>query len=432
MMAIQMITSPERKRWQQLVETPLPHCISIRRNKSSEYASDISWTIRQELLRNNIPQVLQPGSSVAIGVGSRKITSQMPIVKAVVDELKRAGCVPFIIPAMGSHGHGTASGQAEILRKYGITEESIGTPIRSTTNVLEVGRLNDGRPVFFDAAAFQADAIVPINRIKPHTAFRSTVESGLSKMLAVGFGNPKGAESLHAGGFSGFADRLIAARDIIIERTNFLFGIGIIENADGEVAHIEVVKKEDIREREPSLLQIARELMPKLPVNDIDVLVVREIGKDISGAGMDPNVTGRSAGDIKLTNRIEKIVVLNLSKYTQGNAVGIGMADITTERVVTGINLDSTWFNTLTSTTLMSARIPVFMPNDRMAIQLAIKTCRRPEPSRLRLVCIENTQKMGSMLVSDAVLSDEAFKTNCFEIGVEQELIFDAADNLIY
>jgi hypothetical protein len=367
---------------------------------------------------------------VAIGVGSRGLASLQAIVAATVTALKEAGCEPFIAPAMGSHGGATAEGQVAMLAELGITESSAGAPIRSSMEVVEVGRLPGGTPLYFDRLAMEADLVVPINRVKPHTSFHGAVESGLVKMLAIGLGKHAGATAMHAEGFEGMSDRLSQALPIIQANTPFRFGLASIENANHEVARIEAVPSGSLLESESLLLERARLLMARLLFDELDVLVVKEMGKDISGTGMDPNVTGRSATGVSGAISINRIVVLGLTAHTGGNATGLGMADITTERVMRALNLHATWVNAITSTNLASARLPIFMPGDRLAIAAALQTCGRSDPAQARAAWVHNTLSLDAMWVSEPLWKEIATRPEFTLAGEPSEVPFDGDGNV--
>lgn len=425
-----MFQLPDWSRWADLVDVPLPRWVRVRQQFSAPHEPDVAAAVRRELARPEISRHLRPGLSVALGVGSRGLAELSMLVAATVAALREAGCEPFIVPAMGSHGGATATGQAALLADYGIDEERVGAPVRSSLDVVEIGRLGNGQPLFFDRLALAADLVVPINRIKPHTSFRGSVESGLTKMLAIGFGKHAGATTLHSGGFDQLSQRLDEAQELILAKTPFRFGIATLENANHNVALVEAVAAEWLATREPELLKLAKSWMPRILVDELDMLVVGWIGKDVSGTGMDPNVTGRSATGAAGDLRAKRIVVLDLTPATHGNATGLGMADVTTERVVRQLDLDATWINGLTSTNLAGARIPMFMPNDRMAIQLGLKTCGQPETQEARVVWVRSTLDLQTIWMSEslwnAVQDQSAFSSD----GSLEEMIFDERDQL--
>lgn len=427
-----MFHQPDRDRWEQVVDTPLPEWIQVQQKFPSIEEKDITAAVCRELSRPEIRHYLRPGLSVAIGVGSRGLASLHTLVAATVRAVKDAGCSPFIIPAMGSHGGATAAGQVKLLEEYGITEATVGAPIYSSMDVVEIGKLPSGLPIYFDKRALSTDLLIPINRIKPHTSFRGQVESGLTKMLVIGFGKHKGATALHKEGFKHLSTRLKDAVQIIEHQTPFGFGLGIVENAYHRVALVEAVPATILIEREAELLNRARQLMARLQFKELDVLVVGSIGKNISGTGMDPNVTGRFATSIEGELRVERIVVLGLTPETRGSAVGLGMADVTTARVIHEMDSDTTWINCVTSTNLQSARIPIFMPNDLMAIQLAIKTCPRDDPKQVRIAWIHNTLALEQIYISEALWGEIAGHSEFTPINKLGTVPFDIDGNLMW
>lgn len=294
---------------------------------------------------------------------------------------------------MGSHGGATAEGQAEVLEQLGVTEQSVGAPIHSSMDVVEVGRLPKGLPVYTDKLAYQADKIIVINRIKPHTAFSGPIESGLMKMITIGLVKHKGADAAHAYGFKYMAEHVPEMARIALSKLPIVFGLATIENAYDRPAKIVAIPAEQLEHIEPQLLLEAKCFMPKLLFDPIDVLIVDEIGKDISGSGMDPNITGRfNTPYVKSTApAISRIVILGLTDKTQGNALGIGPADVITRKLFDEINWEKGYMNAFTSTVLTPVKVPMFLPTEKMAVQAAIKTCNVPDLNQVRMVRIKNT-----------------------------------------
>lgn len=367
---------------------------------------------------------------MAIGVGSRGISRLRDIVTALVGELSSWGLRPFIFPAMGSHGGATASGQLEMLTHLGVTESRVGAPIESQMDTAVVGRTPDGMPVHLDRRALAADAIVFVARIKPHTAFRGPYESGLAKMIAIGIGKQAGAAATHARGFGDMADMVPAMARVAIERAPIRFGLGVIENARDEVCRVVLVPADRVLDEEPPLLDQAREAMARLPFEFIDVLVIDRIGKDISGDGADPNITGRyptpyaSGGPT-----VNKMVVLDLTEASGGNGTGIGIADFTTQRFARKLDLGRTYPNALTSTVPGPVKLPMTLPGDRLALAAAVLTCnavgRQP-----RLVRIADTLHLGSLWISEVMLGEAGEHPHLRLIEAPRSLDFDAAGNL--
>jgi hypothetical protein len=341
--------------------------------------------------------------------------------------LKSLQLKPFIIPAMGSHGSGTAEGQRQVLAELGITEDNIGVPVVSSMDVVSLGRVDSGAEVFFAKDALDADHIVAINRIKPHTAFRSEVESGLCKILAVGCGRQKGAANMHK---YDLARTIVPAAQRIMEKASVLCGLAVTENALGGTHSLKLAKPEEFVAVDRQFLETAWKLLPRIPLDDLDVLLVDEMGKNVSGAGMDPNVIGfwrREGGQRKPDYRI--LIVLDLTPHSHGNATGIGMADLTTRRVVDRIDWDATYLNAFTSGVLRSARMPIPVENDRMALEAALN--RTPDLGSIRLARIVNTGKLGAFWVTEAVLSELRVQENITVDATPVEFQFTESGRLL-
>ena len=346
-----------------------------------------------------------PSGTVAVGVGSRGVGGIAGVVGALVEALKEKGAEPFVVPAMGSHGASTAEGQAEVLRHLGVDEETVGCPIRATMESVRIGETPSGVEVFMDKNAYEADAVVVVNRVKPHTAFRGAVESGPTKMLAIGLGKQRGAYSIHSAGWDAIHETIPQAARVAVETGKVAFGLAVLENADEEPYRVAAIPAKGLEEAEAPLLEEAKKNLLRLPFDALDVLVVDEIGKNISGDGADPNVTGRypttaaSGGP-----RIERVVFLGLTDETGGNANGLGAADVVTERLAGAMDRPSTYMNALTSTTPVPVKIPMVMPTDRMALAAALTMCAGVSPTQARIVRVQNTLKLRRMWVSEALL----------------------------
>jgi hypothetical protein len=388
------------------LDVPLPKMVNVRQKFKAERLSDIPAAVAREFQRPEIRGRVKPGQVVAVGCGSRGIANIGEIAKCVVHELRALGAKPFVFPCMGSHGAATAEGQKKVLDGYGISEATVGVPVKASMETAIVGHLPDGTPVHVDKHAAEADAIVVINRIKPHTGFRGATESGLTKMLSIGIGKIVGAATYHTHGMDRFPELLPQIRDVVIGNRNLLFGVGIVENAYDETALIEIVPSEQLATREPALQTMAKKLMPQLYFDEIDVLVIDEMGKNISGAGFDPNITGRNRRAIKwaLQPLIKKIVVLGLTRESMGNATGLGSADVITMRLWREFDVASTYANIITSANLDGAAIPMVMNTDREAISLAVKTVVRVKPQDCRIVRIKNTLHLSEIQVSEPLL----------------------------
>ncbi len=396
----------------------LPPLARVRQKFDATKLGDIAGAIREEFARPEVRERVKPGQVVAVGCGSRGVANIALIACTVVQELKALGAKPFIFPCMGSHGAATAEGQRKVLETYGITEEAAGVPIRATMETTIVGHLDDGTPVHMDKFASEAEAIVVINRIKPHTGFRGPTESGLTKMLAIGIGKIVGAATYHTHGMDRFPELLPAVRNVNISKRNVIFGVGVVENAYDETAHIEIVLAEKLATREPELQALAKQNMPQLFFDEIDVLVIDEMGKNISGAGFDPNIVGRNRRAISWPAKpnIKKIVVLGLTRITHGNATGLGSADVITMRLFKEIDIPSTYANIITSMNLDGGYIPMVMNTDREAIALAVKTVVRVKPEDCRIVRIRNTLHLGEIDVSAPMLEEVRRQPERFEI----------------
>ena len=348
-----------------------------------------------------------PTGTVAVGVGSRGVGRISDVVAALVGFLKEAGAEPFVVPAMGSHGASTAEGQADVLRHLGVSEERVGCPVRATMEAQKIGETPGGVSVYMDQNAFEADAVVVVNRIKPHTAFRGTVESGPTKMLAIGLGKQKGAYSIHAAGWGRIHETIPEAARVAVQSGKVAFGLAVLENADEEPYRVAAVPAEKLEESEAPLLEEAKRKLMRLPFDDIDVLVIDQIGKNISGDGADPNVTGRYPTPFASGGpNVERMVFLDLTPETGGNANGLGAADVVSERLVSKMNPPATYLNALTSTTPYPVKIPMTMPTDRMAIAAALAMTAGVSPQNARLVRIENTLKLRQIWVSEALLEE--------------------------
>jgi hypothetical protein len=377
---------------------------------------------------------LSPGMRVAVCVGSRGIANLSTVVSAVVSKLKAVGCNPFITPAMGSHGGATVEGQIEVLAMRGITEESVGAPMRATMDVVSMGEI-DGIPLFLDRLAYEADGIVLVNRIKPHTNFIGPTESGWIKMIAIGLGNQIGAEHYHR--LSLIRDQyhiISTAGRELIKRSKVLFGLGLVENQEHETAIVKIASAGEIEAVETELCTKARAYMPGLPLDEIDLLIVDEMGKDISGEGIDPNVVGRdvcSYGAKRPLPKITRIFVRDLTEGTEGSALGVGQADFTIQRLVDKIDFQVTAINCLTACCPESGRIPLAYPTDRDALAAAMMTLRPCSVDDVRIVHIKNTMDLKKLVVSQGCVAELEGKPG-IEISDEYvELEFDQEGNLI-
>ena len=379
----------------------LPGMLPVRQFFPRDAEVDIATTVHagfSHLQRDNLE-----GKSIAITAGSRGIKGLVKVLQAIVTELKARKAKPFIVPAMGSHGGATAEGQQRVLESIGISEAAIGAPIRSSMEVVPLGDTEHGLSVFCDKLASQADGIVLCNRIKAHTTFKGDYESGLAKMLVIGLGKHQGALEAHNLGFDRFHEILPAAAQLLLAKTSILCGIGLIENAYNELARVEVLPAERIMRRETELLKEAKRVMGRLLVDEIDLLVVDEIGKDISGTGLDSNVTGRSSWGLPGFEAppIQRIIVRDLTPATKGNALGIGLADFTTRKCAEKIDPNSTYTNAITAHVMPSAKIPIVAENDEQAFKAALATLRHGITNTPLIVRIKNTKELETIWLSE-------------------------------
>ncbi|RBW70069.1 lactate racemase domain-containing protein [Bacillus taeanensis] len=414
-----------------LKDIPLPKMVKVKQHFDDTKIENVTEAVTEKLKRDAIQQKVKPGMEIAIAVGSRGMDRLVEITAATVQFLKELGATPFIVPSMGSHGGATAEGQREVLAHLGVTEESVKAEIRSSMEVIKLGQLENGLPVYIDKYASKADGIVVINRIKPHTAFRGQVESGIMKMISIGLGKQKGAEACHQLGFKYMAENVPAMAKMMMEKTPILFGFATLENAFDKVAKVEVLAAEEVEEKEPALQAQAKQLLPKIFFDQIDVLVIDEIGKNISGDGMDPNITGRYPTPYAHGGpEVNKMVVLDLTPETEGNANGVGTADFTTQRLVDKMNLEFTYANGLTSTVVAPTKIATTLPNDHQAIQAAIKTCNILDFTKVKMVRIKNTLEISEIEVSEALLEHVIEHENLEQISELKEMEFNENGNL--
>lgn len=410
----------------------LPRVVKIRQKFQVTEINDIPGTMHQEFAKADIGDRIKKGMRIAIAVGSRGMDKIPELVRLTVEEIRQRGGEPFVVPAMGSHGGATAAGQAKVLANLGVTEESVGCPIISSMEVVEIGKISNGLAVHMDKQAYEADGIVIINRIKPHTAYRGPCESGLAKMLTIGLGKQKGAETCHMYSFKHMAEHVFEMAKVKLACCKVLFGIATIENAYDKISTLVAVPAEKIMEVDQQLLPEAKAKMPRILFDPVDVLVVDQIGKEISGDGMDPNITGRfptpyADGGLDAN----KVVVLDLTKETNGNACGIGVADYTTRKLFNKVDFDYTYSNLITNTTPGPARMPMMLADDREALLVAVKTCNARDMSKVKLVRIKDTLHIGEIIISEALLPEAEANPNIEICGELMEMEFDEAGNLL-
>ena len=414
-----------------LKDVPLPKMVKIRQTFNADEILDVSAALSAALVESGQLAQIRPGMNIAMAAGSRGVAQIATLVRTTVAEVKKLGANPFVVPAMGSHGGATGAGQAEVLAHLGITEEYVGCPIVSSMEVVEISRLPNGMPVYIDKNAYQADGIIVINRIKPHTAFRGPNESGLVKMITIGLGKQKGAESCHAYGFKYMHDLIPAMAKEMLQLAPILFGIATVENAYDHVAKVVVAGAAELIETDRRLLIEAKAAMPRIEFSPIDVLVIDEIGKDVSGDGMDPNITGRYPTPYPTGGpEVSKMVVLDLTEKTGGNANGVGTADFTTKRLVNKTDFQALYANGITSTVVRPNAIPMTLDCDLDAIRAAVKTSNALDLSKIRLVRIKNTLQLGEIMISEAMLPDALSLANVSVCSEPFEMQFDDLGNL--
>ena len=421
---------------QLLAGVPIPRMFRARQIFPQEHIepADIPGAVMAQLDREPFRSKVQPGMEIAITAGSRGIANVDIITKAVVDFVKSRGATPFIVPAMGSHGGATAEGQIDILAGYGITPETMGCEIRSSMEVVELGVSDTGMPVYMDKNAYHADGIIISCRLKPHNAFRGPYESGPCKMMTVGLGKQKGAERVHADGMGKIGKNIPSMAKVALEKAPILFAIPCLENAYDQTWKLEAIDKDDILDREPELLKEAFAHMPSLLVGECDVLVVDETGKNYSGTGVDPNITGTFSTEYAHGGvKVQRTCFLDLSEASHGNSLGVGLANVITKRFFDKIDLEMMYPNCITSTVLTSARIPCIVATDKEAIQMCIRTCNGIDQNHPRVIRIPNSLHIGSIMLSEAYYEDvKAGKWPGLEaVSEPEELEFDGQGALL-
>ncbi len=408
-----------------LERVTLPRMYMVEQKFESQALPDVEGECRKQIAGLKRLDTLPEKAEIAIAVGSRGVASIDVVTRGVVSALKEKGFVPFIVPAMGSHGNATAEGQTELLAGYGITEEAMGCEIRSNMEVVEIDVLPNGLGVYMDRMASEADGIVVVNRVKTHTAFDGEYESGIVKMLAIGLGNHIGATSCHQLGFGMMEENIKAMAKIKIEKCPVLCGVAVVEDAYDEVAELHVLDADEIFDREPALLRQSKANMASIGIQDIDVLVVDRMGKEISGDGMDPRITGRYSTPFATGGpTVNKLVVLSPTDKTHGNVIGIGPADFTTKRLYDQIDFEATYTNSITATVTAAARLPLVMKDDRDAIRGAIQTCNALDLTAVRLVRILDTLHLSKIMVSEVLLEEVKRKPNVVSVDGPVEVEF--------
>jgi hypothetical protein len=408
-----------------------PRIVSLRQRFHHPFVISIRKEIDAAFERTPIDPGAISGKRIAVAVGSRGISSLAEIVHSVIERLQKMGATPFLVPAMGSHGGATPRGQLRVLEGYGVSAENLGVEVAASMDTEYLGMTQEGIPVRVDRIALEADGIVLINRVKPHTDFKGSVGSGLLKMMAVGLGNAEGARDFHSWTRELEPGSIIRSKaKLLLETGKVVFGVAVIENAYHEIASLEIVSGSRILEDEKGLLVQARNMMPSLPVGEADILVIDQIGKDISGTGMDPNITGRwfkSHSTWQEEPRISRIVVCRLTEKTAGNALGMGLADFCTQKLVDAIDWQTTYTNAVTAQNTLPALMPISFENDRRTLEKAIESlgsrCNRR--ADIRLLRIRNTLDLTEMWVSEALLSAVRDRPNVAEVSEAREIVFD-------
>jgi len=413
--------------------TSIPALIPIRQRFPDDRISDVEAAMRNALEALNLTAKIKPGMRVAITAGSRGIAGISLILRTAADYVAGLGAQPVVVAAMGSHGGGTAAGQLEVLASLGITPESMGCEVRGGVDVVDLGRTANNLTVYTDAFAAGCDGILVINRIKAHTSFHGPLESGLVKMLVVGLGKPAGAAQFHSLGAGKLSAALAEIGAVLLARLPVLGGIAVLENGREETADLVPVEPDELIRREPELLLRSKQLLPRLPVRHLDLLLVDQMGKNFAGTGMDTNIIGRIGihGVPDGEPHIERIVVLDLSEGSHGNANGMGLADFITKRFEEKIDFEATYLNTLTATFVQRARMPIVMKSDHLAIVAALKTIGNPRPDSVRMMRIPNTLMLEHIWVSPATLASLANDTTIEVLGPAAELEFDPNGNVM-
>jgi len=416
-----------------LDEVTIPKFVKIRQVFNNPVVEDIVTTTRTELAKKELKARIKPNQKIAICIGSRGIANLATIVKETINYVKEIGATPIIFPTMGSHGTATAEGQKSILADFGITAKNIGAEILSCMDVVQIGTVKDGTPVYVEKHLPEMDGIIIINRIKPHTSFSGHIESGLIKMAVIGLGKHKGAETCHKLNFKDFAPRLIEMSRIIFNKLPIIFGVGLIENAYDKTAEIITIPAEKIEKMEPHLLTKAKEYMPKILLPELDVLIIDQIGKNISGSGADPNITGRNTSPYKKADFAppKRVVIRDLTKETEGSAVGMGAADFITEKIYNKFDMAKTYINCITSTNNGGAFMPMVMRNDYFAIKGGIKTCNRLDLDKARIVRIKNTLELENIYISESLIEEAQNNPNIEILSEPFEFKFDEEGYII-
>jgi hypothetical protein len=413
----------------------IPPLTLIRQIAKQPSVSDVAGEVRRQWLQSRVAKRIKKGDRIAVGCGSRGIANIALIVRSTIEALKELGARPFVVAAMGSHGGADAAGQRELLESYRISEAELGVPVKTDMEPEQIGTNSWGEPVWWDKNALSADGVVTVSRIKPHTDYRGKYESGISKMCVIGLGKREGASQHHRWGYKGLQQMLPETFKVILEKTKFLGALGIVENAREETALLQVVDRDEVRDVEPELLEKARGLMGRLPFEELDVLVIGEIGKNYSGAGIDPNVVGRllieGAPELETNKpKITRMICLDLSPESHGNGTGVGIADLTTDRLLQSIDPVPFRMNNLTACFLRRSQLPFAFPTDRECIKVGIETCWQPLVEKLKFAIIPNTLEVAEMWVSNPLVEEARKNPNLEVVGEARSVPFNAAGNV--
>jgi hypothetical protein len=413
-----------------VASTPIPPLALFEQDLVDDGLSDVATAVREAFAASKLKDRIIPGMRVAMAVGSRGVANLPLLVRMCVDYFKSLGAEPFIVPAMGSHGLASAEGQTALLASLGVTDTGMGCPIQSCMDVVKLGELPNGLPVYMDSKAYAADGIFVLNRVKPHPSFHGPHESGLLKMITIGLGKQIGADSCHTYGFSLMHENLPAMAALSLQKTNILGGMGVVENALEKTCMVKVAMREELFACDEDLLNIAKSKFLRLPFTTLDVLVVDEIGKNISGSGMDSNVVGRFSSDhMRSEIHFTKIVALDLTPESHGNAAGMGHANFITHRLRDKTDFEAMYANCLTATETRAVCMPPALATDRDAIKAAVKTCFQPNADKVRMAHIKNTMEMQRFEAS-ACLMKEAVAKGCRLIRSAAPMRFDGDGTL--
>ena len=411
----------------------LPEMIDVSYRLAVLKINDIEATMKEEIRKSALNKKIKAGSRIAITAGSRGIKDIAKILEVVCHEVRRLGGNPFLISAMGSHGGGTVKGEREILKSLGITEKKVKAPLIISREAVKIDETPDGCAVYLDKEAFKSEGIIVVNRVKPHTDFEDETESGLIKMLVVGLGKDRGAKEVHTFGVKGMKERIRKIGRSILKKAPVILGIAIVENSLGETAIIEAIEAREIEEREKRLLKTAKKISSSLPFKKIDLLIVDEIGKEISGTGLDTNLIGRRmifGEKDPLYPKITRIAALDLTDESHGNAAGVGLVDVVTQRLYRKIDFNSFYFNTITSTFIERGKIPVVLPSDEAAIKVALYSAWIGESRKARVVKIKNTLRLEDMAISGSLFEEVRTRKDINPVGKYYKFKFNKKGNL--